>query len=223
VAVQTLGQIDCLVRLPDDAVTLSGDLYLPRSAEGLVVLCGNFSGLADAVACLQGGGIATLSVDLLTANEQLDCRHATCLRANLPLLAHRLACATDWLRTCEHTRGLPIGYFGSDIGSAVALAAAAQRPADVEALVSYAGRPVLALPVLAQVRTPTLLITAAADPAMVKLHHIALAQLHCQHAVAILTGPEEVLNQPLAVREVARLACDWFARYLRRPAGALSG
>jgi putative phosphoribosyl transferase len=222
--VETLATRDYFVPAPEARVTLSAQVCLPTNVQGIVVLCGkeasrcDFSRLADVAACLCRTGLGTLSIDLLTASEQRDCGHAACLRANVALLAYRLACVTDWLRTCEHTRGLPIGYFGSDIGSAIALAAAAQRPADVEAIVSYSGRPVLVLPILAQVRTPTLLITAASDPAMIKLHHIAMAQLNCRHSVAILTGPEDLLGHPAAMAQVARLACDWFDRYLSRRA-----
>lgn len=71
--------------------------------------------------------------------------------------------ATDWILEQAETRGLSIGYFGSSTGAAAALAAAAQRPDVIDAVVSRGGRPDLARQALRHVEAPTLLIVGGND------------------------------------------------------------
>ena len=56
------------------------------------------------------------------------------------------------------THTMPVGLFGASTGAAAALVAAANRPLEVQAVVSRGGRPDLAAGRLADVRAPTLLI-----------------------------------------------------------------
>src|SRR3979411_3044605 len=90
---------------------------------------------------LQRAGLATVLADLLTpGEEQLDARTGE-LRFDIGLLATRLVALTDWVTGHEATAGLAVGLFGASTGAAAALVAAAQRPADVAAVVSRGGRP----------------------------------------------------------------------------------
>src|SRR5205085_6535494 len=107
---------------------------------------------------LQDGGLATLLLDLLTADEERVDLRTRQLRFDIELLAERLAGATDWLAQEPDTRLLRVGYFGASTGGGAALVAAAQRPAAVGAVVSRGGRPDLAGLALPHVRAPTLLI-----------------------------------------------------------------
>jgi hypothetical protein len=79
------------------------------------------------------------------------------------LLAERLIGATDWLGDDPGTRDLRIGYFGASIGTGAALVAAAERAAQVGAIVSRGGRPDLAGEALSLMKAPTLLIVAGED------------------------------------------------------------
>jgi putative phosphoribosyl transferase len=85
---------------------------------------------------LQQAGLATLLLDLLTAEEETAERAGGRLRFDVQLLAGRLAAALDWLATERRTGGLPVGLFGASTGAGAALLVAADRPAAVAAVVS---------------------------------------------------------------------------------------
>jgi putative phosphoribosyl transferase len=148
-------------------VILEGNLDVPANAQG-VVLFAHGSGSSrhsrrnQAVAqMLRTGGLATLLIDLLTAEEEavdLNTRH---LRFDINLLAERLVGATVWLGQNPETKNLRVGYFGASTGAAAALVAAANHPQAVKAVVSRGGRPDLAGSLLFQVQSPTLLIVGA--------------------------------------------------------------
>lgn len=59
---------------------------------------------------LREGGLATLLIDLLTAEEETIDRHTAELRFNIHLLVERLVGATDWLQQNPDTPKLQIGY-----------------------------------------------------------------------------------------------------------------
>jgi dienelactone hydrolase len=158
--------------------------------------------------------LATLLVDLLTPDEEaIDMRTAH-LRFDIGLLARRLVAVTDWLKGQPHTRELRIGYFGASTGAAAALVAAAERVEAVGAIVSRGGRPDLAGPALARVRAPTLLIVGGNDVQVIELNRSAFAQLNCAKQLEIIPGATHLFEEPGALDAVARLARDWFERYL---------
>jgi putative phosphoribosyl transferase len=163
---------------------------------------------------LQESRLATLLLDLLSAEEEaLDVQTGE-LRFDIPLLAERLVAATDWGNEHEPIRGLPIGYFGASTGAAAALEAAAQRPAVVGAIVSRGGRPDLAAKVLGRVRAPTLLIVGAEDHAVMPLNRDALDALNVESALATIPGATHLFEEPGALEQVAELARDWLTRHL---------
>jgi dienelactone hydrolase len=158
--------------------------------------------------------LATLLVDLLTADEEaLDLRTAH-LRFDIGLLAGRLVGATDWLAQLPATRRLRIGYFGASTGAAAALVAAAKRPDLVDAVVSRGGRPDLAGPSLPQVRAPTLLIVGGDDVPVIELNRAAFEQLRCEKRLEIVPGATHLFDEAGGLDEVARLARAWFERHL---------
>jgi len=153
--------------------------------------------------------LATLLIDLLTAEEEALDVHMAHLRFDIELLARRLVGATDWLTQRADARHLPIGYFGASTGAAAALVAATKRPNVIGAIVSRGGRPDLAGPVLPRVRAPTLLIVGGQDVQVIQLNRAALAQL-----LVIVPGATHLFEEPGALDEVARLAREWFERHL---------
>jgi len=210
-----------LVRVPSGRVTLEGDLVIARDARG-VVLFAHGSGSSRhsprnryVAQVLNEGRLATLLMDLLTAEEeQIDLRTRH-LRFDIEMLAGRLVDAVDWLGEQPETRHLPVGTFGSSTGAAAALIAAARRPARVRAVVSRGGRPDLAGVSLALVAAPTLLIVGGRDEAVIELNEQALAQIEADEVVIeIVPGATHLFEEPGALEEVARLARDWFVRYL---------
>ena len=207
-------------RVPAGRATLEGDLCLPGAARG-VVLFAHGSGSSRlsprnqyVAHVLREGGVATLLIDLLTPEEEaIDARTAH-LRFDIGLLAERLVGATDWLAQRPETRQLRVGYFGASTGGGAALAAAAERPELVGAVVSRGGRPDLAGPALPRVRAPTLLIVGGQDYPVIELNREALGQLRAERRLEIVPGATHLFEEPGALEEVARLARDWFQRHL---------
>jgi putative phosphoribosyl transferase len=208
------------VEIPAEGVELEGTLSLPDGAAG-VVLFAHGSGSSRhsprnryVAGVLREAGLATLLIDLLTAEEEevdLRTRH---LRFDIELLAQRLAGATDWLRRNPDTRDLRIGYFGASTGAGAALIAAAERPDDAFAVVSRGGRPDLAGEALSLVRAPTLLIVGGEDEPVIRMNEEALARLRVEKRLEIIPGAGHLFEEPGALEEVARLAAEWLARHL---------
>lgn len=200
---------------------VGGDLVVPRRCTGLVVFAhGSGSSRASprnqAVATLlQSAGLATLLLDLLTVEEERRDAVTAEHRFDIELLAERVLAAIEQSCRDMQTAGLPLGLFGASTGAAAALVAAAGRPDDVLAVVSRGGRPDLAGPMLSRVRAATLLVVGEADTAVLELNREALSQLReAQAHLEIVPGASHLFEEPGALSEVARLARDWFVRWL---------
>ena len=89
----------------------------------------------------------------------------------------------------------------------------------VGAVVSRGGRPDLAGPALGRVRAPTLLIVGGEDTQVIELNRLAFTQLRCEKELVIIPGATHLFEEPGALEQVARLARDWFQRFLT-PASA---
>jgi len=155
---------------------------------------------------LRQAGISTLLFDLLTGPEAAD-------RANvfdIPLLAQRVVDAIDWARSRTDMQALPLGLFGASTGAAAALVAAAERPAEVAAVVSRGGRADMASGRLAEVRCPTLLIVGGADTQVLEFNRRALGELTCQKALHIVPGATHLFEEPGALDAVVAAAIRWF-------------
>jgi putative phosphoribosyl transferase len=210
------------VQIPVDGVSLEGDLVVPADAAG-IVLFAHGSGSSchsprnQAVArVIQRAGLGTLLLDLLAREEEavdaLDGRY----RFNVRLLARRLVGATIWIASQPPTAKLEVGYFGSSTGAAAALIAASQLGAAVGAVVSYAGRPDLAGPMLSRVVTPTMLIVGERDEVVLDLNRKAYVQLSSVKRLVVVPGATHLFDEWGALEKVATLASDWCAQYLRR-------
>ncbi|HVT45838.1 MAG TPA: alpha/beta fold hydrolase [Thermoanaerobaculia bacterium] len=210
-----------LIRIPADVVTLEGKLALPGDARG-IVLFAHGSGSSRhsprnryVASELNRHGLATLLIDLLTAEEErVDARTAH-LRFDIELLARRLVDASDWLAAQPQTASLGLGIFGASTGGGAALVAAAQRPKRVNAVVSRGGRPDLAGAALPQLEAPTLLIVGGEDHVVIDLNRRALDQMSCDRTLHIVPGATHLFEEPGALEEVARLAGEWFSRHLK--------
>jgi len=219
------------VRIVTDEVELEGDLGLPAEPRG-VVLFAHGSGSSrhsprnrQVAARLHEAGFATLLMDLLTRREEELERYTGHLRFDIRMLSMRLVEAVDWLGQHRLTRGLALGCFGASTGAAAALVAAAERPEVVRAVVSRGGRPDLAGDDLVRVRAPTLLIVGGRDVPVITLNEVALNRLSgtTEKQLYIVPDATHLFEEPGALEQVARLASEWFERYLTtaaRPAGA---
>jgi putative phosphoribosyl transferase len=210
------------VRIPAGPVELQGSLGVPAGggARGIVLFAhGSGSGRHSprnrrVARTLRETGLATLLIDLLTPDEEVLDLESGRLRFDIGLLARRLVDATDWLRHDPDTRDLTIGYFGASTGAGAALVAAAERPREVSAVVSRGGRPDMAGDALSRVEAPTLLIVGGEDETVIRLNEEALALLRAEKRLEIVAGAGHLFEEPGALEEVARLAADWFTRYL---------
>jgi len=213
-------QAERLVRIPADGVTLEGALEIPPGAAGLVLFAhgsgsSRFSPRNNFVAQeLRRAGLATLLIDLLTHDEDRDYQK----RFDIGLLTQRLVTVAQWLATQADTRAFALGLFGASTGAAAALQAAAALPEAVTAVVSRGGRPDLAGgQALARVRAPTLLIVGGHDDVVIELNQQADALLKCQKELVIVPGATHLFEEPGTLERVAKLAADWFARFLTGP------
>jgi dienelactone hydrolase len=202
-------------------VTLNGNLVIPEGAQGIVLFAhgsgsSRLSPRNNYVAeMLQKHKLATLLMDLLTEKEEQIDLLTRELRFDIPMLAERLAGAAEWLKKNPKTNNLHIGCFGSSTGAAAALIAAAKLPDVVKAVVSRGGRPDLAMEYLPKVKAPTLLIVGGNDEPVIGMNEKALQELHGEKKLEIVPGATHLFEEPGKLEEVAKLAAEWFVRYLK--------
>lgn len=209
-------EFDNEVVIPVDGVRLSGHLHLPPAARA-VVLFAHGSGSSRTsprnqfvAEVLNGAGLGTLLLDLLTPTEELDRGFVF----DVELLATRLLAAAHWLRARPDTRHAALGYFGASTGAGAAFVAAAKEPGQVSAVVSRGGRPDLAGRYLGDVVAPSLLIVGGADDVVVELNRNALAKLNAPSRVAIVPGATHLFEEPGTLAQAATLARDFFVSEL---------
>ncbi|HON10888.1 MAG TPA: dienelactone hydrolase family protein [Chitinispirillaceae bacterium] len=210
------------VRIPviSDDVNLSGSLYIPETAQGLVLFVhgsgsSRFSPRNRFVAqYLNNGAYATLLFDLLTRSEEAADLISANLRFDIDLLARRLSAASDWVASQPDLKTLPLGYFGASTGAAAAISASVGRT-DVKAIVSRGGRPDMAGMDLGRISAPILLIVGGDDYQVLELNRRAFEAIRVPaKKLEIVPGATHLFEEPGALDEVARLAVDWYMQYL---------
>lgn len=208
------------VKIPVDKVILKGNLMIPKDAKGIVLFAhGSGSSRLSprnryVARVLQKAGLATLLMDLLTEKEETVDMITAEFRFDIKMLANRLSKATIWLKKNNKTKNLNLGYFGSSTGASAALIAAAKHPNDIKAVVSRGGRPDLSIPYLSKVRAPTLLIVGGDDVVVIEMNKKAIKHFQTVTKLKIVPGATHLFEEPGKLKEVARLATEWFKRYL---------
>jgi putative phosphoribosyl transferase len=215
-----LGGEEGAVQVSAGPAVLEGNLSVPEGARGVVLFAhGSGSGRHSprnryVAGTLREAGLATLLVDLLTSEEEEVDLRTRQLRFDIGLLTERLVGATDWIAQNPDTRNLSVGYFGASTGAGAALAAAAERPEEVGAVVSRGGRPDLAGDSLSRVQAPTLLIVGGNDIPVIGMNREAMEQMRVEKELEIVPGATHLFEEPGALEEVARLAAEWFVHHL---------
>ncbi|MEU7711411.1 dienelactone hydrolase family protein [Micromonospora chalcea] len=211
------------VSVPVVDAGLVGDVSVPGNAGG-VVLFAHGSGSSRhsprnmAVGrALNERGLATVLVDLLTADEEARDEVTAELRFDIGMLAERLAGIVDWMGADPELGQLPVGLFGASTGAAAALVAAAARPDRVGAVVSRGGRPDLAGSSLTGVRAPTLLLVGGLDEQVIVLNEQARDALGEVAELRIVPGATHLFEEPGTLEQVAEQAGTWFTTHLRQP------
>jgi putative phosphoribosyl transferase len=202
---------------------LDADLVLPVGAKGLVMFVHGSGSTRRSprnrfvAHVMQRAGFATLLFDLLTPAEAAEDEVTAQLRFDVDLLTARVLAATRWVSALPRTRGLRLAYFGASTGAAAALAAAAESPELVAAVVSRGGRPdLVSAATLEKVWAPVLLVVGSRDEDVLRLNRSVLRHL-ATAALAVVPGATHLFEEPGALEAVARLAAEWFARRLEEP------
>ena len=204
----------CDVQIPP--LRLAGTLRYPAGAHALVIFAhgsgsSRFSPRNIQVAeALNRRGIATLLFDLLQPAEEGDRKNVF----DIKLLAQRLTQAVNWAEDTPDVAALPLGLFGASTGAAAALVTASAVGDRIGAVVSRGGRPDLAGHILADVKSPTLLIVGGEDFGVIELNQWALQRLECEKAIEIVPGATHLFPESGALDSVVELAADWFERHL---------
>lgn len=205
-----------LVHIPVDSVTLEGVLDLPQGAQAVIIFAHGSGSSRHSprnkfvAQVLRDAGMGTLLFDLLTREEDTIYEN----RFDIALLTSRLKAATLWLRERPQTRKLSTGYFGASTGAAAAIRAAAELGASIGAIVSRGGRPDMAEQALENVQTPTLLIVGGYDNIVIQLNQQAYGLIKAEKELRIIPGATHLFEEPGTLEEVARLAAEWFKKFL---------
>ena len=206
-----------LIHIQHAQVTLEGMLKIPeKNSLGIVMFAhgsgsGRFSPRNNFVAnVLNQAGLATLLIDLLSEKE--DAVYQT--RFNIELLTDRLIYIAKWLEKNPETQNLNLGLFGASTGAAAALNVASEMGQKVKAVVSRGGRPDLAMDILDLVTSPTLFIVGGEDYGVIELNQEAYDHLTCEKSFEIVPHATHLFEEPGCLEEVARLAKEWFLKYL---------
>lgn len=197
-------------------VVLEGDMMLPPLAKGLILFAhgsgsGRFSPRNHFVAqYLNKQGYATFLLDLYGKHESDLIRQ----EFNLTLLADRLQEVTKKLKSFPFLSKLPVGYFGSSTGAAVALVAAAFLPEQIHAVVSRGGRTDLADEFLHRVHAPTLLLAGGDDPVILGFNQNSLKLLDVPKALRVIPGASHLFEEPGTLEAVALETGEWLKDHL---------
>jgi putative phosphoribosyl transferase len=205
--------IKATVSIPADTTELTGDLYVPQQAKG-IVLFAHGSGSSrlsprnrQVAASFHEKGIATLLFDLLSPDEDKEYTK----RFAILLLAHRLREATYWVGRQDECKELRIGYFGASTGAAAALMAGREMP--VAAIVSRGGRPDMAKSSLPFIKAPTLLIVGGLDTDVLRLNQESYDTLNCEKKLVVIDGATHLFEEQGAMQKVSVVAAEWFEQH----------
>lgn len=196
---------------------LPGILTIPRGARGIVVFAhgsgsSRLSPRNQHVAqVLQEVGLATLLFDLLDEIEAEDRRNVF----EISLLADRLVESIEWVIANQETHDLRVGLFGASTGAAAALVAATRLGSRIAAIVARGGRPDMAETYLPLVACPTLLVVGGKDEAVIQMNQRAFDMIRCTKQLRIVDGATHLFTEPGALEQVAKLASEWFCKYLK--------
>ena len=212
-----------LIQVGAGAVTLAGLLHLPVDAHGLVIITHGIEGSTESshqtaltmAQVLFQDNIATLLIDLFTADEQQLDDGTGYFRSNTSVMEQRIAGTAQWLLENDETQHLSIGYFGAGTTGAAVLIAAAERPDVVAAVVVAGGSLDQAQDYLQRVLTPTLLIASSQNAQAVTQNQQALEHLGKEkHFEQIDAGASSLFIGKESVVKVAQLASQWFNTHL---------
>ncbi len=200
---------------------IESDLVVPIGARGIVVFSTGSTRDSPRYRlisrALHQAGLATLRCDLLTPAERRN--SPARVPADPGVLASRVATVLRWISVHPSTRGMRRGLYGAGAGAEAALATVAGEEELAHAVVVRAGH-LDAVPrrLLAGIRAPVLLVVGSRDANVLSANRAALAHLAVAD-LAVVPGVTDLFGEPGALEAVARLAAQWFTRWLEGAAG----
>ena len=206
------------VEIPSNGGTLKVARHVPDQASGLVVLVqadGEKHRNGRIERALGDAGLGTLRLWLVRDGDGDGEPGA----GDIAPLADRVLETIDWVGTQPDLASLPLGLFGHGRGAGVALMAAAQRVAQIGAVVAPGGRPDLAGDRLERVEAPTLLIVGGEDHAVLDCNRTAMRQVRAECELQIVPGAGRRFEESGAEDSLVELTRGWFQRYLARELG----
>lgn len=207
--------VDEQVRISLHGFDLCGRLVVPEPVRGFVVFAHDVGtnarnvGDQQVATRLRDLGFGTLRFDLLAPGES-EHRDPT---VALDVLAVRLLVATRWLEAHTTAAGQQVGYYGTRVGAAVALMAAADDPS-IGAVCARSGRVDLVASVLTRVKAATLLVVGGGDLVTRTTNERAARVLSGASELTVVPGATELFVEPHALETMATLAGSWFCDHL---------
>jgi hypothetical protein len=200
--------------------SLHGRLALLPEARGMVVLVHDRRSLDARDDVLAGifrhAGLSTLSVDLLSAQEE----HFPDIHNNVPLLAKRLLEFLDLIKNkmlLGEIETQALGLFAANATSPVVIRVAALRDHDFAAIVCRGGLIDLAgMLYLRSLASPLLLLVEETDTQHIACSRRAMQEIPCRKELKLIPeiGPDFALSNAFPV--VAHEASKWFTNYFRK-------
>jgi hypothetical protein len=151
---------------------------------------------------LKAFGVASVLCNLLTEKEELSVKNTE----RVTLITERFIALSRWCLEDARLKGLKQGYFGVGTGTAVALSASAYWGTKVAAMVSYNGRPDIAMEELDLVESPVLLIVSSDDEKLVTINRQSYQKIGCVKKMENISDPNKVC---VAI-------VNWFERFLKK-------
>jgi len=203
--------------VPAGKVRLQGELHLPPGASAIVIFsqtgCSEEHHSRSRVmeAHLEAAGLGTLLPELFTPEERV----AHGITYDLELLTQRLVLLTQWLQDRDLFGHYRLGFYGTGVGAAAALKAAASLGSSIDAIVCRGARPDLVKESLPFVVAPTLLIAGELDRYILEFNREALHLLAGDRRLEIIPDVAHTFSEPSKMEEAAVATCAWFLQHVK--------
>ena len=206
-----------LLSIHSEHGALHGRLALLPKAPGMVVLVHDRRSLDARDDLLAGifrhAGLSTLSVDLLSAQEE----HFPDIHNNVPLLAKRLLEFLDLIKNkmlLGEIEQQALGLFAANATSPVVVRVAALRDHDISAIVCRGGLIDLAgILYLRSLASPLLLLVEETDTQHIASNRRAMQEVPCRKELKLIPEIGFDYATSTGFEISAREAAQWFAKY----------
>jgi pimeloyl-ACP methyl ester carboxylesterase len=200
---------------------LTAEIMIPPKAAGLVIVphgtgASRLTPKNRQIAkLLTDARFATLTCDLLTAEEDILADLTGAYRTDVGLLTDRLTEITDWVTRQAELHGLPIAYLAAGSAAAPAVMAAAQRPTVVRALAIRGARLDAALASFGWVHVPTLLFAGEHDRALQAHYAWCLGRIAARdRELVVVPRASASFDEPHTLDDMVEYTTHFFANHL---------